>query len=180
MLKAVWGECLISRIIHAERTSGRSAMPGCLYESKVKWTNERSWRRRQVDCGRAGWTVDLHFSPFAEKERKLGRVRVDDGWWIRWLVETGWYRRMLMTVDVWWLRLMAETGWFQRMTTIADECWLRRLVETRIYWRFSTETGESVEQAEKSERLTKSNHSRCREDVSLVVPEIHADAGVFF
>ena len=81
-------------------------------------------------------------SPFAAKERKLGRVRVDDGWWIRWLVETGWYRRMLVTVDVWWLRLMAETGLFQRMTTIADECRLRRLVETRIYWRFSTETGE--------------------------------------
>ena len=89
---------------------------------------------------------------------------------------------MLMTVDVRWLRLMAETGRYQRLTTIEDECWLRwlgRLVETRIFWRFSTEIGKRAEQAEKSERLTKSDHSRCCEDVSIVVPKIHADAGGF-
>ena len=36
MLKAGWSECWISRIIHAERISGRFVMPRCLNESKVK------------------------------------------------------------------------------------------------------------------------------------------------
>ena len=37
----------------------------------------QKWSGEQMDCGRAGWTDDLHFSPPAAQEKESGRVRAD-------------------------------------------------------------------------------------------------------
>ena len=62
---------LCARIIHAERTRGGTSMSSSHHASEMEWSIKCCWRSEQMNCGRAGWTVDYHFSPFASKE-KLG------------------------------------------------------------------------------------------------------------
>ena len=49
---------------------------GSHLESEMERTSKGCWRCEQMDCGRAGWTDDLHFSPFATQRREIGRVRI--------------------------------------------------------------------------------------------------------
>ena len=44
---------------------GITAMSDSHRESEMVRTIKGCWRCEQTDCGRAGWTDDFHFSPFA-------------------------------------------------------------------------------------------------------------------
>ena len=59
------GEHGCSRIVHAVRTLGRIAMSGSYRQPEME----------KMDCGRAGWTVDPHFSTLASQRKKTGRIR---------------------------------------------------------------------------------------------------------
>ena len=63
--EAGWSECWCTRTIHEERTCGRTVMPSSHHASEMEWPIKSCWRGGQMDCGRAGWTDDFHFSPFA-------------------------------------------------------------------------------------------------------------------
>ena len=70
--KTGWSERGCSRIVHAVRTLGRIAMSGSYRQSEMERTIEDCRECGKMDCGRAGWTADPHFSTLAHKERKLG------------------------------------------------------------------------------------------------------------
>ena len=63
----------------------------------------------KMDCGRAGWSVDFHFSPFATQRKEIGRIRSSfDGnpgireWEAQTTCDLGW---RLQCVPVWYDRL---------------------------------------------------------------------------
>ena len=70
MIKNIgWSERWCTRIVHAVRTLGRIAMPSHR-ETEMERTIEDCWWCGKMDCGRAGWTDDFHFSSLGRtKER---------------------------------------------------------------------------------------------------------------
>ena len=70
-----WGGCWCARIVHAVRTLGRVAMSGSYCQSEMEGTIEDCRGCGKMDCGRAGWSVDFHFSPFATQRKEIGRIR---------------------------------------------------------------------------------------------------------
>ena len=73
--KIGWSERWCTRIVHAVRTLGRIAMLGSHRDSEMERSIEDCWWCYKMECGRAGWTDDFHFSPFASKGKKVGRFR---------------------------------------------------------------------------------------------------------
>ena len=69
--KTGWIERGRSRIVHAVRTLGRIAMSGGYRQSEMERTIEDCRGCGKMDCGRAGWTADPHFSSLASQRRKL-------------------------------------------------------------------------------------------------------------
>ena len=51
-------------------------MPGSHRESEMERPIEDCWRCGKMDCGRAGWTDEFHFSTLASQRKKTGRIRV--------------------------------------------------------------------------------------------------------
>ena len=70
--KTGWSERWYSRIVHTARTLGRIAMPRSHRQSEMERTIKDCWECGKMDCGRAGWSVDFHFSPCHTKERNWG------------------------------------------------------------------------------------------------------------
>ena len=58
--KTGWSQRWCTRIVHAAGTLGRI---------------EDCWRCGKMDCGRAGWSADFHFSPFATQRKDIGIIR---------------------------------------------------------------------------------------------------------
>ena len=54
--------------------SWETAMPSSHHASEMEWSI-KSCRSEQMDCGRAGWTDDCHFSPFASHRKEIGGFR---------------------------------------------------------------------------------------------------------
>ena len=53
-----------------------TAMSDSHRESEMVRTIKGCWRCEQTDYGRAGWTDDFHFSPFAAQRKDFGRVLI--------------------------------------------------------------------------------------------------------
>ena len=73
--KIGWSERWCTRIVHAVRTLGRIAMSGGYRQSEMERTVEDCRGCGKMDCGRAGWTADPHFSTFATQRKEIGRIR---------------------------------------------------------------------------------------------------------
>ena len=76
---------------------GGTAMPSSHHASEMERTNKSCWWSEQMDCSRAGWTDDYHFSLFASQRKEIGGFRVGfDGnpefheWKIRTAHDPGW------------------------------------------------------------------------------------------
>ena len=69
--KTGWSERWCSRIVHTARTLGRIAMPRSHRQSEMERTIEVCFGCGKMDCGRAGWSVDFHFSPFATQRKEM-------------------------------------------------------------------------------------------------------------
>ena len=65
-----------ARFVHAVRTRGRIAMSGRYRQSEMERTIEDCRGCGKMDCGRAGWTADPHFSSLASQRKKTWRIRV--------------------------------------------------------------------------------------------------------
>ena len=72
--KTGWSERWYSRIVHAIRTLVRIAMSGGYRQSEMERTIECR-ECGKMDCGRAAWTVDPHFSTLVSQRKKTGRIR---------------------------------------------------------------------------------------------------------
>ena len=70
-----WSKCWYSRTVRTARTLGRIAMPGSHRQSEMQRTIKDCWGCGKMDCGRAGWSVDFHFSPFATQRKEIGIIR---------------------------------------------------------------------------------------------------------
>ena len=108
--KTGWSERGSSRIVHAVRTHGRIAMSGSDRQSKMERTIEDCRGCGKMDCGRAGWTADLHFSTLASQRKKTWRIRgCLDGnpRVLEWEAQT--------TCDLGW-RLQCEPVWYDRLS----------------------------------------------------------------
>ena len=73
--KIGWSERWCSRIVHAIRTPGRIAMSGGYRQSEMERIIEDCRECGKMDCGRAGWTADPHFSTLASQRKKTGKIR---------------------------------------------------------------------------------------------------------
>ena len=70
-----WVDVGGARIVHAVRTLGRIAMSGSHCQSEMERTIEDCRGCGKMDCGRAGWTADPHFSILASQRKQTGRIR---------------------------------------------------------------------------------------------------------
>ena len=73
--KIGWCECWCTRAIHAERIGGETAEPSNHHTSAMERTSDSRWESEQMDCSRAGLTVDCHFGTFASQRQNVGRCR---------------------------------------------------------------------------------------------------------
>ena len=70
--KIGWSQRWCTRNVHAVRTLGKIAMSGSYCQSEMERTVEDCRGCGKMDCGRAGWTDDHHFSTLPHKGRNLG------------------------------------------------------------------------------------------------------------
>ena len=89
---------------------GGFAMSGSYRQSEMERTIEDCRGCGKMDCGRAGWTGDPHFSTLASQRKKTGRIRgCLDGnpRVLEWETQT--------TCDLGW-RLQCEPVWYDRLS----------------------------------------------------------------
>ena len=75
-------ECLINFVgvnVGAHELFTHRDAPTSHHTSAMERTSESCWQSEQMDCSRAGWTVDCHYGPSASQRQEVGRIRDGPG-----------------------------------------------------------------------------------------------------
>ena len=121
--KIGWSERWCSQIVHAVRTLGRTAMPRSHRKSEMERTIEDCRWCGKMDCGRAGWTDDFRFSPFATQRNEIGEfeaVLMDIQDFIEWEIGTAPDPGRRLKCELLWIDRLSSCGRVDPKTENAD------------------------------------------------------------